>query len=172
MRRDRRLLYGSSVDAYWHPLTPEHGFPSLLLSAPKRDISVRKALPSRTPEGYREPFFTSFQKNTTKNESRPTGQLSVKGFFKRSLRWHYPNQVRSKVTPSSQPVVQAPARLIVILQYTPLFKVLQVFLSKLLYYAGFCLSVNIVELFGNKHICIISLFFLPSAGRVCALRQI
>ena len=22
-------LYGSSVDAYWHPLTPEHGFPSL-----------------------------------------------------------------------------------------------------------------------------------------------
>jgi hypothetical protein len=24
-----RSLYGSSVDAYWHPLTPEHGFPSL-----------------------------------------------------------------------------------------------------------------------------------------------
>ena len=23
-------LHGSSVDAYWHPLTPEHGFPSLI----------------------------------------------------------------------------------------------------------------------------------------------
>ena len=34
------MIYGSSpvspgepVDAYWHPLTPEHGFPSLLYKA-------------------------------------------------------------------------------------------------------------------------------------------
>ena len=31
----------------------------------------------------------------------------------RSLRWHYPNQVkRSKATPSSQPVTQAPKDII------------------------------------------------------------
>ena len=38
----RKQLHGSSVDAYWHPLTPEHGFPSLqykIQGAPPKSAS-------------------------------------------------------------------------------------------------------------------------------------
>ena len=62
----RKMIYRQclfSVETCWSPLTPEHGFPSLLYKtqgAPPR--------PSRT---YRECRITSFQKN----KRHPTGCL-------------------------------------------------------------------------------------------------
>ena len=36
-------------------------------------------------------------------------------FYEKSLRWHYPNQVWSKLLVSSQPVIQAPAYSVVVI---------------------------------------------------------
>ena len=42
-------------------------------------------------------------------KTRETSDLEVSRDGRKSLRWHYPNQVYgSKVVPSSQPVIQAP----------------------------------------------------------------
>ena len=81
---------GSSVEACWIPLTPEHGFPSLFFT------TRHEALPSCPPKlNWGMPFSLPFQQRSgQKNRSRLIWPLLSKCVLSQaSLRWHYPNQV-------------------------------------------------------------------------------
>ena len=95
---------GSSVGAHWLPLTPEHGFPSL--SYPRHE-----ALPSCPPGSHRDRRSHLLPNETeTTNRGHPIGWPLQKiricpGLPTLALP---KSGHRSKVAPSSQPVLQAP----------------------------------------------------------------
>ena len=88
-------LHGSSVDACWHPLTPEHGFPSLQYRA--------QGAPPRPATFPWTPFPLS--KGNKKNRRRNTSCKKQSNF----LRRHYPHQVKGRsLRTSSQPAYELP----------------------------------------------------------------
>ena len=90
-----RITVWKAVDAYWHPLTPEHGFPSQSFQGSGRSPSARSRPLRRLA--------------ATKNRRHHSGASCKKSFSYDFLRRHYPHQVkgRSLVT-SSQPASRAP----------------------------------------------------------------
>ena len=71
-----------------------------ILQGTRRSPSARRGLTADADS-------PSFQKRKRKPETPE--MVSPEEYKLLSLRWHYPNQVQgSKVTPSSQPVLQAP----------------------------------------------------------------
>ena len=96
-----RIPVWKSVDAYWHPLTPEHGFPSLnsykAQGAPPRPAAIRRI-----------PFLLS--RSVLKQKTGDTSaDIPCKNSSHDFLRRHYPHQVkgRSSIT-SSQPANELP----------------------------------------------------------------
>ena len=74
--------------------------PIAAISSTRRSPSARRGLTADADS-------PSFQKRKRKPEAPE--MVSPEEYKLLSLRWHYPNQVQgSKVTPSSQPVLQAP----------------------------------------------------------------
>ena len=68
-----RITVWKAVDAYWHPLTPEHGFPSL--------ISYKaQGAPPRPAACWRIPFppFSKFKSDNSKTGDTPRGMSPVK----------------------------------------------------------------------------------------------
>lgn len=125
---DRR----KSVDACWHPLTPEHGFPSLCVLDSRRSPSARCEFHGPLSSGSaakiradRAIWSLPWQKNRRHQNLVPPAMIRFDDF----LRRHYPHQVKgSKVTPSSQPVLtpdvcKLPCILLLGLLYTPCHKV-------------------------------------------------
>ena len=87
-----------NVQTHWLPLTPEHGFPSLLFFL--QDIGRS---PSVLPMLHRVSFLASesvrkflyyfaIKKGNLSFGSFPT----LSRLFQASLRWHYPNQVMGR----------------------------------------------------------------------------
>ena len=95
-------LSGRSVETYWSPLTPEHGFPSLTVCATRH-----KALPfCRAALQRADPLWSSTSPN---NERKRTCRRARPLFQHLSLRWHYPNQVNGSERSSSlSACLQAP----------------------------------------------------------------
>ena len=97
-------LYGSSVDAYWHPLTPEHGFPSL--------IYITQGAPPQSATYVDIRFLLS-------PEHKKTGDTfwmpPVKNLYYDFLRRHYPHQVkgRSLITSSQPAFTSSPVFLLI-----------------------------------------------------------
>ena len=99
------------VENPFSPLTPKHGFPS--------QTTRHKALPFYPPETTRDRsvhFLPDQFKN--KNGSYPIWVTSAKNVTGIPTLVLSKSGYRSKVTPSSQPVIQAPVRLIVMTLYS------------------------------------------------------
>ena len=80
LKMDTEILCGRSVDACWHPLTPEHGFPSLYLQDSGRSPSVRFLLSKKCSKKQEIPNAVSPVKNLYCFRKRlPTAALSASG---------------------------------------------------------------------------------------------
>ena len=116
---------GLSVEAHWLPLTPEHGFPSLFFT------TRHEALPSCPPKlNWGMPFSLPFQtKIRAKKQKPPDLAASVKMHVVTGIPTLALSKsgYRSKVTPSSQPVLQAPVCFIVNMYCTSISHTLQDF---------------------------------------------
>ena len=74
-------MHGSSVDAYWHPLTPEHGFPSLIYKtqgAPPQP-ATQVDFVSSFLKGYKKQENTFCGILLQQSKAFPTAALSTSG---------------------------------------------------------------------------------------------
>ena len=88
-RRTLRLRVETSVEAYWPPLTPEHGFPSLCFWPGHRALPLCPLPENRGAAGILP--YTSFLQRSGKRQGRGGPRRC---YIAMSLRWHYPHQVK------------------------------------------------------------------------------
>ena len=104
------VLPKNAVDAYWHPLTPEHGFPSLLYKP--------RALPLSPPWFATEPISSFPEKQ---KQEKPVAVTSLKKSNSLDfLRRHYSHQVLGSKLPASSQPVQTSSPVFILCNYTPL----------------------------------------------------
>ena len=95
-------LRRNAVEAHWPPLTPEHGFPSLLgRPGPRRSPSAR----SRMAQGRRKTVFSprSFLKGSGKNGGDPPGPPAASARMMTSYGGNTHIRWRVEAVASSQP---------------------------------------------------------------------
>ena len=97
MARHRRTTFRlrrSSVEAHWPPLTPEHGFPSLLGRPGPRALPLGP-LPENRGAGNVLSLHTPFVKRVKKRRGPRWAARRVRSDDD-FLRWHYPHQVEGR----------------------------------------------------------------------------
>ena len=93
-RRTHFRLRRSSVEAHWPPLTPEHGFPSLLGRPGPRALPLGP-LPENRGAGNVLSLHAPFVKRVKKRRGPRWAARRVRSDDD-FLRWHYPHQVEGR----------------------------------------------------------------------------
>ena len=86
---------GKSVEAFWPPLTPEHGFPSLFCRPGPRALPLS---PLPVVPGAPDVVFADAHpfRLKVKNSGRLRGCPPCRMLIHNFLRWHYPHQVKGQ----------------------------------------------------------------------------
>jgi len=79
VQQSRRSLHGSSVDACWHPLTPEHGFPSLIYKTQGAPPQSATSVDLVSPFPKRKQENTFVVSSCHRAKAFPTAALSTSG---------------------------------------------------------------------------------------------
>ena len=115
-KRESPPLLQGSVEAYWLPLTPEHGFPSLFAPAgtgPGRSpFACHSPASPNCPVGgllFSKRWWIDPVANGQKKGPPPPGEPEQIFLLYRALRRHDPDQVTQvEATTSSQPAKRTP----------------------------------------------------------------